>query len=127
MRRLNVTPSRVTYSARANHDDWTLRVSRKAEGGPTDMDGGFIDGPFAMSASGTLDSVGREEVRRGTLAVGSIFEVEKEIGANAEDGARWNPRTGGLVFEHDTGDMDRIRVKLRTRGDRVVPRLETRD
>jgi len=56
-----------------------------------------------------------------------MFEVKKEIGANAEDGARWNPRTGGLVFEDDTGDMDRIGVKLRTRRDRVVPRLETRD
>jgi hypothetical protein len=56
-----------------------------------------------------------------------MFEVKKVIGANTEDGARWNPRTGGLVFEDDTGDMDRIGVKLRTRRDRVVPRLEAGD
>jgi hypothetical protein len=36
-------------------------------------------------------------------------------------------RTSGVIFEHNTCDVDRVRIKFGTRRDRVKPRLETRD
>jgi len=36
-------------------------------------------------------------------------------------------RTSGFIFEYNTCDVNRIRIKLGTRRDRVKPRLETRD
>jgi hypothetical protein len=100
------------------------------------MNGSFVDGPFTMSTSGTFDSIRRKRGRirtsafaneRGGHAVGGIFEVKKEIGANTVDRTRWNSRTSGFIFEHNTCDVNRVRIKLGTRGDRVKPRLETRD
>jgi hypothetical protein len=126
----------MTYGPRANHDNGTLRISRKAESGSTDMNGSFVDDPFTMSTSGTFDSIRRKPVRirasafaneRGGLAVAGIFEVKKEIGANTMHGTRWNSRTSGFVFEHNTCDVNRVRIKLGTRRDRVKPRLEARD
>lgn len=63
----------------------------------------------------------------GSLAVGSIFEVKEKIGADTKDGARWDLRTSGVILEHNTCDVDRVRIKFGTRRDRVEPRLETRD
>jgi hypothetical protein len=126
----------MTYSSRANHDNGTLRISRKAESGSTDMNGSFVYGPFTMSTSGTFDSIRRKQDRirtgtltneRGSLAIGSVFEVKKEIGANTIDRTRWNWRTSGFIFEHNACDVNRVRIKLGTRRDRVKPRLETRD
>jgi hypothetical protein len=133
VRRLDGKPRQAAYGARANHDDWTLGVSRKVESGSTDMDGCFIDRVFMISTSGTLDSIGREyglctsADKCRSLTIGGIFEVEKEIGTNAKNSARWYPRACRLIFEHDTGDMDWVGVKLRARRDRVVPRLEMRN
>ena len=97
------------------------------------MNGSFVDGPFAMSTSGTFDSIRRKQARirtvneRDGLAVGGIFEVKKEIGTNTIDRTRWDLRTSGFIFEHNTCDVNRVRIKLGTRRDRVKPRLETRD
>jgi hypothetical protein len=133
VRRLDMVYNPMTYGPRANHDNGTLRISRKAESGSTDMNGSFVDGPFTMSTSGTFDSI-RRKIRtspfaneRGCLAVGGMFEVKKEIGTNTIDRTRWNSRTSGFIFEHNTCDVNRVRIKLGTRRDRVKPRLETRD
>jgi hypothetical protein len=135
MKKLHMADNPMTYGPRANHDDGTLRISRKAESGSTDMNGSFVDGTFTMSTSGTFDSIRRKQGRirrafadeRGGLAIGGIFDVKEEIGANAIDRTRWNSGTSGFIFEHNTCDVNRVRIKLGTRRDRVKPRLETRD
>jgi hypothetical protein len=100
------------------------------------MNGSSVDGPFTMSTSGTFDSIRRKQHRIRTstfanercgLAVGGILEVKKEIGANTIDRTRRNSRTSGFIFEHNTCDVNRVRIKLGTRRDRVKPRLETGD
>jgi len=48
------------------------------------------------------------------LTAGSIFKIEKEIGADTKNSTRWNLRTGRRVFKNDTGDVDRVGIKLGT-------------
>jgi hypothetical protein len=69
-----------------------------------------------MGASGTFDSIRWEHGldafanERICLAIGGVFEVEKEIRADTKYGAVRDGGTGRFVLEHDTRDVDRVRV-----------------
>jgi len=71
-----------------------------------------------MGTSGTLDSIRRENHGRfraftnewSCFAIGGVFKVEKEIGADTEYGALGDAGTGRFVLEHDTRDVNRVWV-----------------
>jgi len=69
-----------------------------------------------MGTSGTFDSKRWEQGfdsfadERSRLAIGGVFEIEKEIGADTKYGALRDAGTGRFVLEHDTRNVDRVRV-----------------
>ena len=65
---------------------------------------------------------------RSSHVVGRVLEVEQEVGANTKHPSRRD--LGGvdrLVLEHDTRDVDGVRVQLGAGRDRVVARLQARN
>ena len=83
------------------------------------MDGSLVGRSLIMGTSGSFDSICGEQDRRGLytltnerscFAIGSVLEIEKEIGTNTKDGALGNAGASRFVFKDDTSNVDGIRV-----------------
>lgn len=98
------------------------------------MDRRLVDGLLTVGATRSFDgilgnrnarfAVGSEE--RSVFAVDSVLEVEQEVGTDTIHPTLRNLALR-LILEHNTSDVDAVRVELGRRGDRVVPGLKTRN
>jgi hypothetical protein len=98
------------------------------------MDRRLVRRAFLVSATRTLDEVRWDrnllaivDARdRCGLVVGSVLEVEKEVGTETVHPLLGNYLTGlVLMLKNDNGSVDRTGVELGARRDGVVPGLET--
>ena len=131
----------VTYRTRANHDDWALGVRREAECRAPDVDGDLEDSALLVRAARTLNGVRRVvhrgesrlfaivvDERRCVVVMRSVLDVEQEVRTDTVDPALLNiVDVFGLVLEYNDGRMNSVGVELGAGGDRVEPRLQTRD
>ena len=128
---------RNAYSTRTNHNDWALGIGWETERGAANVDGDLVGGFLLVGTARTLDGiVGGKNASRlllgleegDLLAVRRVLEVEQEVGASTEDPAGVDALIlDRLVLENNAGNVDRVRVELRTGRNGVVPRLKTRD
>lgn len=100
------------------------------------MNRNLVDSVLPVSTSGTFNGVFWKRSlsdftttdERNVLFIGCKFEVEQKVGPDTI--APFDPNAIALrrlVFENDTGHVDRVGVKFRARRDGVISWLETRD